>query len=98
MAAMLWATGPLNAPDDPADMLVTLAAEDAFDVCRELHRVAAPTLVVGGSRDHFYTPELFRQTARGIPRSELLLAPRKSHVRVLVNPRVQDRISLFLSA
>ena len=54
------------APDDPTDLLVTLDAEDAFDVEDQLGRVTAPALVIGGARDGFYTRELFEVTAAGI--------------------------------
>lgn len=59
------AVGPM-VPADPADMLVTIDAEDAFDVEDDLPRVTAPTLVIGGSRDVAYTEELFRGTAAGV--------------------------------
>ncbi len=51
------------APDDPSDMLVTLDAEDAFDVGGQLDRVSAPPLVIGGAKDVFYTRDLLEQTA-----------------------------------
>jgi pimeloyl-ACP methyl ester carboxylesterase len=54
------------APKDPTDLLVTLAAEDAFDVGARLGRVSAPTLVIGGATDVLYTRELFEQTADGV--------------------------------
>lgn len=55
-----------SVPDDAHDMLVTLAAEDVFDVGAELSRITAPTLVIGGSRDVFYSRELFEGTASGV--------------------------------
>jgi pimeloyl-ACP methyl ester carboxylesterase len=54
------------APEDPTDLLVTLDAEDAFDVGGQLHRISAPALVIGGGRDAFYPRELFEQTAVGV--------------------------------
>jgi len=68
--------------DDPSDMLVTIAAEDAFDVQAELGRVRAPTLLVGGGADRFYPPELVRETAAGIPNGHAVILPGKSHVSV----------------
>ena len=62
-----WLAGRSFAPEDPADMLVTLAAEDSFDAEQDLHRVLAPTLVLGGTADPFYSEDLFRRTANGIP-------------------------------
>jgi pimeloyl-ACP methyl ester carboxylesterase len=51
---------------EPSDMLVTIDAEDAFDVGGDLPRVTAPTLVVGGGKDPFYPRELFQATADGV--------------------------------
>lgn len=53
-------------PADPGDMLVTLEAEDAFDVRADLSRITAPTLVIGGTKDPFYSAELFEETAREV--------------------------------
>ena len=50
---------------DPSDMLVTLNAEDVFDVGDQLDRITAPTLVIGGAKDVSYTRELFEETAAG---------------------------------
>lgn len=54
------------APEDPTDLLVTLDAEDAFDVGEQLHRISAPTLVIGGARDPFY-PRTVRANRRRSP-------------------------------
>ncbi len=54
-------------------MLITIAAEDAFDSSQDLHRITAPTLVIAGGRDGFYSPELFRETTERIPGARLLL-------------------------
>ena len=69
-------------PADPTDVLVTLDAEDAFDVEAGLPRVTAPTLVIGGGNDHFYTPELFRGTAAGVQDGRVHIFPGQGHVRV----------------
>ncbi len=58
--------GPMI-PQDLHDMLVTLDAEDVFDVEASLPRISAPTLVVGGDKDMFYSRELFERTAAGVP-------------------------------
>jgi pimeloyl-ACP methyl ester carboxylesterase len=54
------------ATDDASDLLVTIDAEDAFDVGAELSRITAPTLVIGGGKDPFYPRELFQATADGV--------------------------------
>jgi len=68
-------------PADPTDMLVTLEAEDAFNVEASLSRVTAPTLVIGGSRDIFYSEELFRGTAAGVQDGRVHLFPGWGHAR-----------------
>jgi pimeloyl-ACP methyl ester carboxylesterase len=97
MAGLMWLAGPLSHPDDPSDMIATIRAEDAFDAAGWLDRIAAPTLVVAGARDRFYSPELFRETARRIPDARLLLYPRKGHVGVLAHRPAQRRIVEFLA-
>lgn len=77
-----WLAGGLFATDDPSDSLVVLAAEDAFDVEPELGRIAAPTLVLGGGTDPFYSEDHFRRTAAGIPDGRAIIFPGKSHVYV----------------
>jgi pimeloyl-ACP methyl ester carboxylesterase len=66
-------------PKDPADLLITIAAEDAHDFRDRLGEIAAPTLVVAGADDPFYTEALFRETAAGIPGAQLILYPGMGH-------------------
>jgi pimeloyl-ACP methyl ester carboxylesterase len=74
------AVGPM-VPADPTDLLVTLDAEDAFDVEPDLPRISAPTLVVGGSKDVFYPEELFRETAAGVQDGRVHVLPGYGHGR-----------------
>jgi pimeloyl-ACP methyl ester carboxylesterase len=76
-----WVLGQLAAKDQ-RDMLVVIAAEDDFDVEARLDRVTAPTLVLGGSADGFYTRDLFERTATGIPRGRAVVWEGRSHVGV----------------
>jgi pimeloyl-ACP methyl ester carboxylesterase len=68
------------APEDPADMLVTLDAEDAFDVGEQLDQVTAPTLVIGGAKDVLYTRELFEQTAARVQDGRAHIYPDRGHL------------------
>jgi pimeloyl-ACP methyl ester carboxylesterase len=68
------------ATEDPADMLVTLDAEDAFDVGEALDQVSAPTLVVGGAKDVLYTRELFEQTAARVQDGRAHIYPDRGHL------------------
>lgn len=96
MAALLWlGGGPTGA--DATDLLAVIAAEDAFDAGPRLAEVRAPTLVVGGGRDGFYGPELFHDTAAGIPGGRVLLVPGSSHTSLLGHRPVRRAIVDFLA-
>jgi len=69
----------LSAPKDPSDLLITIDAEDQFNFKDYLAQISAPTLVVAGDQDPFYTPTLFRETAEGIPNGRLLLYEGMGH-------------------
>jgi len=73
------AMGRFGAPKDPSDLLITVEAEDKFNFKDRLKEIKAPTLVAAGMEDPFYTPELFRQTAEGIPNARLALYPGVGH-------------------
>lgn len=91
-----WLLGPLMFRHDPADLLATLAAEDAFDLTEELSRIQTPVLVVGGDRDRPYGPALLAETARSLPRGRLLLYPHCSHVGVPGRRRFAADVLAFL--
>ena len=61
----------LGRPDDPSDFLTTLEADLGHDTTDRLPEISAPTLVVGGSEDPFYSENLLRETAAGIPDATL---------------------------
>jgi pimeloyl-ACP methyl ester carboxylesterase len=97
-AALMWLFGGSQRTDDPSDMLVTVAAEDIFDASPRLHRITAPTLLVAGGRDRFYTPELFRETAERIPDARLRLYQDKGHAGVMTHKPAVREIVAFLRA
>jgi pimeloyl-ACP methyl ester carboxylesterase len=78
---MGWVMGGFT-PDNQDDMLVTIAAEDSFDAEPHLSRVQAPTLVLGGTADAFYSRDLFERTAAGLPQGRAVVFPGRSHVSV----------------
>jgi pimeloyl-ACP methyl ester carboxylesterase len=67
------------APKDPADLIAVIDAEDHHAFRERLGEILAPTLVIAGARDAFYTEALFRETAEGIPGARLVLYPRMGH-------------------
>ena len=54
-------------------------AEDVHDFRDRLDEITAPTLVIAGTDDPFYTEALFRETAVGIPGAKLILYPGMGH-------------------
>ncbi|MFI7539720.1 alpha/beta fold hydrolase [Actinoplanes sp. NPDC049599] len=94
---LMWLAGGRMNPADPADLLITIAAEDIFDAAPDLPRVLAPTLVVGGARDRFYSPELFAVTAELPPSARLCLYPGKGHVGTVAHRRAIMEIDRFLT-
>jgi pimeloyl-ACP methyl ester carboxylesterase len=61
----------LGAPSDPSDFLITLEADLGHDTTGRLAEISAPTLIVGGSEDPFYSEGLLGETAEGIPDATL---------------------------
>jgi len=97
---LLWLAGPLFIKRgwDPADMIATIEAEDSFDVGERLDEISAPTLVVGGGRDRFYPPELFRETADRIPNARLRLYEDRAHGGTFADRRFGRDVVAFLRA
>jgi pimeloyl-ACP methyl ester carboxylesterase len=60
-------------PSDPQDFLTTLDADLSHDTTGQLGGISAPTLVVGGNEDPFYSEDLLRETAEKIPDATLCL-------------------------
>jgi pimeloyl-ACP methyl ester carboxylesterase len=82
MRPLFWLVGRLmglRPPQHPDDLVITVAAEDQHDFKSRLAEIQAPTLVIAGERDPFYTPELFRDTAAAIPNARLILYPGMGH-------------------
>ncbi len=77
-----WLLGGSFVTDDPSDMVRTIMAEDTFDAEPGLGRITAPTLVLGGADDPFYSKDLFERTAAGIPDGRAVVIPGKSHMYV----------------
>ena len=71
--------GMFAAPADPSDLVVTIEAEDKHNFKDRLVHITAPTLVVAGDRDPFYSEVLFLETAEGIPNARLILYKGMGH-------------------
>ncbi|HET7690601.1 MAG TPA: alpha/beta hydrolase [Nocardioidaceae bacterium] len=77
-----WVMGGFWAVDDPSDMVVTATAELPLDLEKDLARVTAPTLVLGGTADVFYDLQDFRRTAEAIPDGRAVIFEGRSHMFV----------------
>jgi pimeloyl-ACP methyl ester carboxylesterase len=95
LARVAWG---LMAPKDPTDMLVTMDAEDSFDVTDRLHRIAAPTLVIGGGRDIGYSRELMEQTAAGVKDGRSHIYPNWGHNRTCMSSTTTNMMLGFMLA
>ena len=97
-AATLAAFGPRLYPGaaDLRDLHATLLAEASFDL-RELPTVAAPTLIINGGKDRFYTRDIVDETAALIPDARLLVYPDKGHIGVVSDKRAVRETLQFLS-
>ena len=61
----------LREPSDPSDFLTTLEADLHHDTTERLGEISAPTLILGGSEDPFFSESLLRETAERIPDATL---------------------------
>jgi pimeloyl-ACP methyl ester carboxylesterase len=98
-ATLAWLAGPrLLAPgDDLSDMATTIEAEDAFDLATCASPIRAPTLILAGGADRFYSPELFAETERLIPASRLRVFERRGHITVTMHPAWAREIERFIA-
>lgn len=81
---------------DLPGMAVTIEAEDAFDLAACRSPIRAPTLILAGADDRFYSAELFEETARLIPASRLRRFEGRGHVTVARHPDFEREILRFL--
>lgn len=95
-AGVGWMMGRMMFGKASPDLITTIRAEDAFNLRDRLGEIEAPTLVIGGDQDGFYTPELFRDTAELIPNGRLILYPGKGHMAAISDPRLMPDILEFL--
>ncbi len=97
--SLAFALGPKVLGDRQAlaDMATTIEAEETLDLAA-LPVVAAPTLIIAGGHDRFYSRALFDETARLIPGASLRVFPRRGHVTVLNDRRARATITGFLQA
>ena len=97
LAPIMWLLDPLARPKDPSDMVTFARAEDAFDLTGRLDEIAAPTLVIGGSKDDVYGLDLLRETADGVRDGRLVVYEGASHASTMTDKRLADDVAGFLT-
>jgi pimeloyl-ACP methyl ester carboxylesterase len=79
---------------DLTDLEMTLRAEDDFDLA-QLPPIAAPTIVIAGGRDRFYSQATIDETVALIPGARLSLYPKRGHVTLLSDRRAIGEAASF---
>jgi pimeloyl-ACP methyl ester carboxylesterase len=99
IGAGAWLLGPslLRRRDQIDDMATTIEAEDTFDLSECERQITAPTLILAGSEDQAYGRELFEETARLIPGSDLRMFDGRGHVSLMSDRRFLPALSDFLA-
>lgn len=69
----------LPRPGDPDDVRLSLAAILDYDGRGELNDIDQQTLIIGGSRDPYFTVDVMQETAEGIPDAILSLIRGAKH-------------------
>ena len=96
-APLAWAAArllSLGGPVDLSDLVVTIEAENQHAFKNRLSEISAPTLVIAGVDDPFYSPSLFRETATGIPHARLVLYEKMRHPAT--GKRFEREVLVFL--
>ncbi|MFE5671516.1 alpha/beta fold hydrolase [Agromyces sp. NPDC056523] len=76
----------------PGDLLVEGEAEAAFDAREVLGRITVPVLLLCGDNDRFFTPDIVRETAAGIPDCTVVWFEGMGHVRAASSGRIPREV------
>lgn len=94
-----WLAAPRVIPDAAAaaDLASTIEAEDGFDLAACRLPILAPTLIIAGGRDRYYSLALFEETAGLIANCQLRVYPKKGHLAVVSDRNARAHIEGFLA-
>ena len=81
----------------PADLLVELEAEIAYDARPVLPRIEVPVVLVTGDRDQFFSMDVVEETVRLIPDCTLVVYEGQAHVKAATNKRVAHDVLAFIN-
>ena len=80
----------------PADLLVELEAEIAYDARPVLPRIEKPVVLLIGDRDQFFPMEVVEETVRLTPDCALVRYEGQAHVKAATNKRVAHDVLAFI--
>jgi len=95
LSPLLSFIAPRITVENVSDAVTMLMAEDAFDVRDRLETIQTENLVIWGAKDHFWTPEMFTETAARIPRATSITYPNSGHA-IMTERRFAEDVSVFL--
>lgn len=72
--------------------------EDNFDLAQCPNTIQAPSLIIMGEQDRFYSAKLARETAALIPNSHLMLIARRGHLTAAASNRAKAPVAGFLAS
>lgn len=96
-AGWLLAGRLVHSPADWADTATTIEAEDSFDLAACATPITAPTLIVAGRGDRFYSAALFEQTAQLINESRLHVIRGRGHITVTRDRSFAPTLAAFFT-
>lgn len=96
LRAVGWLIGRVMYGKATPDLIATINAEDDFSLRDRLHEISAPTLIIGGEKDGYYSEKLFTETAALIPNGRLFLYEGKGHMGASMGPEIVSEVLGFL--
>lgn len=81
---------------DDANLTALMNAEDGFDAQAALAHIQVPTLLIGGERDGYYSPDLMKDAASLIPQAVHRQLRGKGHLSVVLQRSVRSAVRDFL--
>ena len=92
-----FGTAILGQPKSGSDFAILLDADINLNVQGKLARITAPTLVIGGDRDPFYSQALMREMAQSIPGAELRFMSGGHSAMKRSGRQFEERVLQFLA-
>ncbi|WP_188742760.1 alpha/beta fold hydrolase [Agromyces bauzanensis] len=102
MAGLRHRLGPLvgrmfaNSHIPAGDLLVEGDAEASFDARGVLGRITVPVLLLCGDSDQFFTPDIVRETAAGIPDCTVVWFEGMGHMRAAMSGRIPREVLAWI--